>query len=183
MLSASPTKPEIIAITIAKLKLRPGDTFCDIGCGTGAVSIAASRFADTIYAIDIREEAIRVAEQNFAAAGILDKVTLVHGEAAEAIADLPAACIDCAFVGGTKNVESVLAGLCAKVRGRVVANAARIETAVRIIGCMKSLGIFEEVIHVQVSKGYELAGETAFKPANPVYIVVGDARKQGGKQC
>jgi cobalt-precorrin-6B (C15)-methyltransferase len=48
---------------------------------------------------------------------------------------------------------------------------------------MKSLGIFEEVIHVQVSKGYELAGETAFKPANPVYIVVGDARKQGGKQC
>ena len=182
MLSASPTKPEIIAITIAKLKLHPGDTFCDIGCGTGAVSIAASRFAGTIYAIDIRDEAIRVAEQNFAAAGILDKVTLVHREASEAIADLPAR-IDCAFVGGTKNVESVLKGLCTKVRGRVVANAARIETAARIIGCMKSLGIFEEVIHVQVSKGYELAGGTAFKPVNPVYIVVGDAREQGGKQC
>jgi len=149
MLSASPTKPEIIAITIAKLKLNPGDTFC------------------------IREEAITVAEQNFAAAGILDKTTLLHREASEAIADLPAR-IDCAFVGGTKNVESVLAGLCAKVRGRVVANAARIETAARIIGCMKSLGIFEEVIHVQVSKGYELAGETAFKPMNPVYIMVGD---------
>ena len=173
MLSASPTKPEIIAITIAKLKLSPGDTFCDIGCGTGAVSIAASRFADTIYAIDIRDEAIPVAEQNFAAAGILDKVTLLHREASEAIADLPAARIDCAFVGGTKNVESVLTGLCAKVRARVVANAARIETAARIIVCMKSLGIFEEVIHVQVSKGYELAGETAFKPMNPVYIVVG----------
>jgi len=38
---------------------------------------------------------------------------------------------------------------------------------------MKSFGIFEEVIHVQVSKGYELAGETAFKPMNPGYIVVG----------
>ena len=178
MLSASPTKPEIIAITIAKLKLRPGDTFCDIGCGTGAVSIAASRFADTIYAIDIREEAIQVAEQNFAAAGmcLLDQVTLIHGEASEAIADLPAR-IDCAFVGGTKNVESVLKGLCAKVRGRVVANVARIETTARIIGCMKSLGIFEEVIHVQVSKGYDLAGETAFKPANPVYIVVGDTER------
>jgi cobalt-precorrin-6B (C15)-methyltransferase len=174
MLSASPTKPEIIAITIAKLKLNPGDTFCDIGCGTGAVSIAASRFADTIYAIDVREEAVLVAEQNFAAAGITDKVTLVHGEAAEAIADLLPARIDCAFIGGTKNVESVLAGLCAKVRGRVVANAARIETAARIIGCMKSLGIFEEVIHVQISKGYELVGETAFKPINPVYVVVGD---------
>ncbi len=174
MLSASPTKPEIIAITIAKLKLHPGDTFCDIGCGTGAVSIAASRFADTIYAIDIREEAVLVAEQNFAAAGIIDKVTLIHREAAEAIADLLPARIDCAFIGGTRNVESVLAGLCTKVRGRVVANAARIETTARIIGCMKSLGIFEEVVHVQVSKGYELAGETAFKPINPVYIVVGD---------
>ncbi|RLG29210.1 cobalt-precorrin-6Y C(15)-methyltransferase [Methanosarcinales archaeon] len=174
MLSASPTKPEIIAITIAKLRLRPGDTFCDIGCGTGAVSIAASIFADTVYAIDIRDEAIGVAEQNFAAAGISDKVTLVHREASEAIVDMDIpAHIDCAFIGGTKNVESVLKGLCAKVRGRVVANAARIETTARIIGCMKSLGIFEEVIHVQVSKGYELAGETAFKPINPVYIVVG----------
>ena len=176
MLSASPTKPEIIAITIAKLKLSLGDTFCDIGCGTGAVSIAASIFADTIYAIDIRDEAIDVAEQNFAAAGILDNVTLVHGEASGAIADLSAR-IDCAFIGGTKNVESVLNGLCAKVRGRVVANAARIETTARIIRCMKSIGIFEEVIHVQVSKSYELAGETAFKPANPVYIVVGDVGK------
>ena len=172
MLSATPTKPEIIAITISKLEPHPGDVFCDIGCGTGAVSIAASKFADTIYAIDIRDEAIDEAEQNFAAAGIADRATLIHGEAAEEIRCLPR--LDCAFVGGTRNVESVLQELCMKVEGRVVANAARIETAARIIGCMKSLGIFDEVIHVQVSKGYELAGETAFKPINPVYIVVGD---------
>lgn len=172
MLSATPTKPEIIAITISKLNPLPGDVFCDIGCGTGAVSIAASKFADTIYAIDIRGEAIAEAEQNFATAGIADRVTLIHGEAAEAVRCLPR--LDCAFVGGTKNVESVLQELCTRVGGRVVANAARIETAARIIGCMKSLGIFEEVVHVQVSKGYELAGETAFKPINPVYIVVGD---------
>jgi cobalt-precorrin-6B (C15)-methyltransferase len=118
---------------------------------TGAVSIAASKFADTIYAIDIRDEAIDEAERNFAAAGIADRVTLIHGEAAEAIRYLPR--LDCAFVGGTKNVESVLQELCTRVEGRVVANAARIETAARIIGCMKSLGIFEEVVHVQVSKG------------------------------
>ena len=33
---------------------------------------------------------------------------------------------------------------------------------------MKSLGIFEEAIHVQVSKGYGLTGETAVKPMNPI---------------
>nr|QNO47441.1 putative cobalt-precorrin-6B C(15)-methyltransferase (decarboxylating) [Methanosarcinales archaeon ANME-2c ERB4] len=171
MLSASPTKPEIIAITISKLNLAFGDVFCDVGCGTGAVSIAASQFADRIYAIDSREEAIGEAEKNFDSAEISNKTTLIHGEASGAIADLPG--LDCAFVGGTRNIESVLQKLCTKVCGRIVVNAARIETAARIIGCMKSLGIFEEVIHVQVSKGYELAGETAFKPINPVYIMVG----------
>lgn len=175
MLSASPTKPETIAIVISKLNLAPDCVFCDIGCGTGAVSIAASNFAGEIYAIDIRAEATREAERNFRDAGISDRATLVHGEASRMIADLPE--IDCAFVGGTKNIEDVLRELCTRLRGRVVANAARIETAARIIKCMKSLGIFEEVLHVQVSKGYELAGETAFKPMNPVYIVVGDVRK------
>ena len=181
MLTASPTKPEIIAITISKLNLTPDCVFCDIGCGTGAVSIAASKFADEIYAIDTREEAIREAERNFRDANTSDKVTLIHGEASLVIADLPT--LDCAFVGGTRNIESVLRVLCTKVRGRVVANVVRIETAARIIECMKSFGIFEEVIHVQVSKGYELAGETAFKPMNPVYIVVGDTREHGGDRC
>ncbi len=174
MLSASPTKPEIIAIAISKLNLAPGDVFCDVGCGTGAVSIAASAFADTIYAIDIRDEAIAEAERNFDAAGIGERVTLIHDEASLAIADLPQ--LNCAFVGGTRNIEDVLRALCTRVRGRVVVNAARIETTARIIGCMKSLGILEEVVHVQVSRGYELAGETAFKPVNPVYIVVGIVR-------
>ncbi|MCD6206965.1 MAG: methyltransferase domain-containing protein [Methanosarcinales archaeon] len=175
MLSASPTKPEILAITIAKLNLTPATrVFCDIGCGTGAVSIAAAVFADKIYAIDVRDDAIREAEQNFRDAGISERVTLIHGEAPAAIAEIPDEIgIDCAFVGGTRNVESVLRVLKTKVCGRVVANAARIETAARIIGCMKSLGMFVEVIHVQVSKGYDLAGETAFTPINPVYVVVG----------
>ena len=174
MLSASPTKPEIIAIVISKLNLAPGNVFCDVGCGTGAVSIAASAFADRIYAIDIRDEAIAEAERNFDAAGIRERVTLIHGEASLLIGDLPL--LDCAFVGGTRNIEDVLQAIFARVRGRAVVNAARIETAARIIRCMKLLGVFEEVVHVQVSRGYELAGETALKPINPVYIVVGDAR-------
>ena len=41
-------------------------------------------------------------------------------------------------------------------------------TKPEIIVCMKSLGIFEEAIHVQVSKGYGLTGETAVKPMNPI---------------
>jgi len=55
----------------------------------------------------------------------------------------------------------------------IVVNAVRIETVVRTIEVMKKLGIFAEVVQVSVSRGVPLAGETMFKPENPVYIVVG----------
>ena len=38
---------------------------------------------------------------------------------------------------------------------------------------MKKLEIFTEMLIVNVSKSYELAGLTAFKSLNPVFIVVG----------
>lgn len=39
---------------------------------------------------------------------------------------------------------------------------------------MKELEIFREVVHVQVSRSYELVGDIMFKPINPVYIIVGE---------
>ncbi|MDD1744521.1 MAG: class I SAM-dependent methyltransferase, partial [Candidatus Methanoperedens sp.] len=34
----TPTQPEIIAVALSKLELKPGDVFADIGCGSGSVS-------------------------------------------------------------------------------------------------------------------------------------------------
>ncbi len=64
--SGGPTKPEIIAVSLSKLDLKNGSTFIDIGCGTGAVSIEASKIARNlrIYAVDARAEAIEVAAQD-----------------------------------------------------------------------------------------------------------------------
>ena len=58
MLSGGPTKDELIAIALDKLHLKKGETFVDVGCGTGTVSLAASKFASHIIAIDRRFEAI-----------------------------------------------------------------------------------------------------------------------------
>ena len=52
-----------------------------------------------------------------------------------------------------------------------------IETVVRTIEVMKRLGIFDEVVHVSVSRSAPIAGETMFKPENPVYIIVGKTAK------
>lgn len=173
--SGGPTKPEIIAVSLSKLGLRDGDRFVDIGCGTGLVSIEAARIARnlTIYAIDARREALIATETNFMNFNIAN-ATLLAGEASEILSygDFINS-IDCAFVGGTKNIDSVLEILAEKKTRSIVVNAIRIETVVRTIEVMKKLGIFVEVVYVSVSRGVPIAGETMFKPENPVYIIVG----------
>ena len=77
-LPGTATQEENISIAMGKLNIKPGQVFLDIGCGSGAVSLAASRYTDRIYGIDRREEAVqmcraRVPGQFFSgeAAGIL----------------------------------------------------------------------------------------------------------------
>ncbi len=174
-ISGGPTKPEIITVSLSKLGLEDGGTFIDIGCGTGAVSIEASKLARDlrIYGLDARKEAIDVTAKNFEAYG-LKNTTLLHGEASLILNDkTDIGTIDYAFVGGTKNIRQVLEILCEKRVRRIVVNAVRIETVVRTIDTMQELGIFDEVLHVAVSRGVPITGETMFKPENPVYIIVG----------
>jgi cobalt-precorrin-6B (C15)-methyltransferase len=173
--SGGPTKSEIIAVSLSKLGLRDGDRFADIGCGTGSVSIEAAKIARnlTIYAIDARNEALRATETNFKNFNIKN-ARILAGEASDLLGSEDFTdFIDCAFVGGTKNIGSVLEILVKKKARNIVVNAVRIETVVRTIEAMKKLGIFDEVVHISVSRSAPIAGETMFKPENPVYIVVG----------
>jgi cobalt-precorrin-6B (C15)-methyltransferase len=130
----------------------------------------AAKVVRQVYAIDDREEAIIAARKNILDEKI-DNIKLLLGEAPSVLDKLPQ--LDCAFVGGTRNIEDVLHILKKKVKGRIVVNAVRIQTVSTIIETMQELDIFQEAIHVQVSKNYPLAGEIIFKPLNPVYILVG----------
>ncbi|HJH29792.1 MAG TPA: precorrin-6Y C5,15-methyltransferase (decarboxylating) subunit CbiT [Methanosarcinaceae archaeon] len=173
-ISGGPTKPEIIAVSLSKLGLKDNATFIDVGCGTGAVSIEASKLARDlkIYGLDARTEAINVTAKNFENHG-LTNATLLHGEASLLLnGKTDIGTIDYAFVGGTKNIRQVLEVLCEKKVQRIVVNAVRIETVVRTINIMKELRIFDEVLHVAVSRGVPITEETMFKPENPVYIIV-----------
>ena len=175
--SGGPTKPEIIAVSLFKMDLCDGDVFADVGCGTGLISIEARRFAKNlkIYAMDAREAAVSAASQNFKNFGVAD-AQVILGESSDVIGRLEK--VDCAFVGGTKNVTAVLDQLIGKGVRTVVVNAVRIETVVRVIEHMKARGIYDETIHIAASKSEELTGETMFKPENPVYIMVGRQKKE-----
>jgi cobalt-precorrin-6B (C15)-methyltransferase len=171
--SGGPTKPEIIAVSLLKLQLQPSDVMADVGCGSGAVSLEAAKKVKQVYAIDHRKAAINTTKHNLEECNI-DNVTLIEAEASAALENLS---IDCAFIGGTKNIENTINAVLKAGATRLVVNAVRIETVSETITLMKELGVFREALHVSISKNYELAGETMFKPYNPVYIIV------GGTQC
>jgi len=172
-LRGGPTQPEVCAVALSKLAVRPGDTAVDIGCGTGSVSIAIARTADMVYAIDMRPEAIAVAGRTINDSG-LTNITLVEGDAAPFLGEIEG--IDVAFVGGSKGLLQVLSLLAEKRVRTIVVNAVLLETATLAIQTMRECGIFVEAIHLQVSRSADLAGKTMFKPENPIYIIVGGCR-------
>lgn len=167
--TGTPTQPEIIAAALSKLALKPTDVFADIGCGSGSVSIGAAPFVKQVYAIDNRDEAVRAATENIKECGI-NNVSVLKGDAASVLSDLD---IDCAFLGGSKDMEQVLAVLIKKVP-RFVVSAVRIETASLALGLMKKNKRFRELLQIQLSRGYELLGGTMLKPENPVFLIVGE---------
>jgi cobalt-precorrin-6B (C15)-methyltransferase len=164
----TPTQPEIIAVALSKLKIKPTEVFADIGCGSGSVSIAAARSAKYVYAIDSRDEAVRAASCNIKECGI-NNVTVLKGDAALLLSDLD---IDCAFLGGSQNIEKVLGILMGKAE-KFVVSAVRIETVALALEIIKKNNRFKELLQIQLSRGNELAGGTMLKPENPVFLVVG----------
>jgi cobalt-precorrin-6B (C15)-methyltransferase len=174
-LSGGPTQDEVMAISLFKSGLRADDLFADIGCGTGKVSIEAARLARRVYAIDRRCEAIACARSAAEQAGAFN-IDLIEGEAVDILNGIDR--IDCAFVGGSRDLASVLESLAGIVSGNIVVNAVKLETLHEAILSMRRLGIFKEALSVQVCRSHDIGGGTMFRPIDPVYVIVG-----GKEEC
>lgn len=173
-LKGGPTQDEIMAISLSKLNLKKGDIMADIGCGTGKVSLEAASCAGKVIAIERRMEAVVYACEAFRRAGATN-IELREGNATEILPSIDY--LDCAFVGGSGNIESVLKLLSTRVKGSIVVNAILLETMQKAVESMRHLGIFEEVILVQIARSRSLAGGVMLDPINPVYIIVGKGCK------
>jgi cobalt-precorrin-6B (C15)-methyltransferase len=168
--AGGPTQDEVMAISLFKMGLFPGDTVLDLGCGTGRVSIAMAPFVQNIYAVDRRPEAIAYAKNAAKTAGRTN-IRFFSGEANEFLETSPV--FDCAFVGGSQQIETILPVLARKVRRVIVVNAVLVSTLATVTSTMQSLGIFKEAIHVQVARSHPLGQSMMFKPIDPVYVIVG----------
>jgi cobalt-precorrin-6B (C15)-methyltransferase len=172
---AGPTKPEIRAVALDKLALTPSDHVVEIGSCTGAVTVEAARRAGRVTALERKPDRLSVTRRNLDANDYDADVSLREAEAPDGIPDDA----DAVFLGGSRNFEAVLDRVVDSDATRVVMNVSRVEVAGDAIEAFRERGILDEVLQVQVSHGYELAGATSFNSENPVYVVVGRDDESG----
>lgn len=169
-LPGGPTKDEILAISFQKLGLQRGDVFVDIGCGTGKVTVKAAPLVEKVYAVDLREEAVRWTREEVARSGLANiEIAREHG--ADLLRRVPR--VDTAFIGGSRDLPEILSLLAEKRVRTLVVHAVLLSTLTSAVAEMQRLSIFREVVHVMIARSQPLAGDLMLKPLDPVYIIVG----------
>jgi cobalt-precorrin-6B (C15)-methyltransferase len=166
---AGPTKPAVRAVTLRTLSLRPDDHFVDVGSCTGAVTIEAAQRVGRVTALERKPERLETTRKNLAANEYDADVALRDAEAPATLPDDA----DAMFLGGSRNYEAVLDHAVDTGVDRIAMNVSRVEVAGAAIDAFRDRDLLDDVLQLQVSHGYELAGATSFDSDNPVYVLVG----------
>lgn len=171
------TKSEVRAVSLSRLALSPDAVCCDIGAGTGSITVemAMAAYNGHVYAIDQNEEAISLIAENCRRFHI-GNVTPVLGSAPEALLALPA--LDAAFIGGSGGMLGhILAAVLSKNPAtRIVVNAIALETLYAALEAFKAHGIVPEIVQLNAARAKPAGGLHMMLAQNPVFIVSG-----GGK--
>lgn len=168
------TKAEVRAVIASKLNIAPGDVCCDVGAGTGSVSVetALAAYRGGVYAIDSNEEAIDLVQKNARAFHVGNLKTIL-GSAPEALLGLPT--LDKAFIGGSGGHmrEIVAALLSNNPHIRLVTTAVSLETAVLALDAFQAHGLEAEAVQISVSRTRAAGGLHMHLAQNPVFIING----------
>lgn len=171
------TKSEVRAVSMSRLALSPDAVCCDIGAGTGSVTVemAMAVYNGHVYAVDKNEEAISLIKENCRRFH-LGNVTPILGSAPEVLSSLPP--MDAAFIGGS---GGALADIFAAVfthnpSAHIVVNAIALETQHTAVDTFKRHGITPEIIQLGTARAKVVGGLNMMLAQNPVFIVSG-----GGK--
>ena len=170
------TKEEIRDISISKLHLKSDSVLYDIGSGTGSIAVASALLSDDInvYAIEMKDEAVELINKN-KDKFMLDNINVIKAKAPDGLKELPKATH--AFIGGSSgNMKEIIMALRDINLGmRVVINAVSLETIGEISSILNDFNIEnEEIIQVQVDRGYKAGSHRLMKAENPVYICAFD---------
>lgn len=173
------TKSEVRSVCLSKLRLTEDALVWDVGAGSGSVSVEMAQNAAQVYAIECRQEALALLEENKAHFG-LENITIVPGSAPEVCRELPPPTH--VFLGGTGgNLEQILALVLEKNPGvRIVATAIALESVAELTRCGERFGFaHREVVSLTVAKARQAGPYQLMMGQNPIYIFT----MEGGGVC
>jgi precorrin-6B C5,15-methyltransferase / cobalt-precorrin-6B C5,C15-methyltransferase len=168
------TKPEVRAISLSKLQLRPGGVLWDVGAASGSIAIEAVGLVPrlTAHAIERSEIQLRHLWRNVGTRTTDNRVKVVIGDAPDVFPDLPDP--DAVFVGGSGGrLSAILTEATARLRpnGRIVCNLVTIENLAEALRWAETHGVTAEIVQVSVARGTDIIGMTRLQAENPVTVV------------
>lgn len=174
------TKMEVRAVSLAKMQLKEDSIVWDIGAGSGAVSIEAAFLArqGKVFAIEKDTEAVVVIKENIEKFGS-HNITVIETLAPANLAMLPPP--TSVFIGGSGGHLMAILQITAnrlKDSGRIVINAATLETLQEAIKGLKANGFISEVTLVNVARSQAILHLTRLEALNPVFIISGWRAKE-----
>ncbi len=168
------TKQEVRAAALAKLGVRDGETYWDVGAGTGSVSVELALLSPRgrVYAVECKGEAcalIRANRERFSAYNL----TLAEGRAPQALTELPAP--DGVFIGGSGGelFHILQAAVEKNPAVRVCVTAIAVETLGAAAAALTQLGMEPQITHLTAARSKSTGGLHLMLGQNPVWIITG----------
>lgn len=168
------TKREVRVFSLSELCLSERSVVWDIGAGSGSVAVECARLAryGKVFAIEKNEGDLANIEAN--KVKFRTDFPAIHAKAPAGLEELPDP--DAVFIGGSGGELSGLIALCAsrlRMGGRIVVNAATIETLHDALKALKTAGLDASVTLLQTARSKPILGMTRFDGLNPVYVITG----------
>lgn len=167
------TKEEIRALSVSKLRLTEDAVVCDVGAGTGSVSIECAHLCTDgmVYAVEKNPEGVDLIRENCLKFGT-PNITIVEGLAPDALQELPA--FTHAFIGGSSgHMQQIVETLLAKnPQIRIVINTIALESIAETMEMLKALSIEDaDIVQISAAKSKTLGRYHMMQAHNPIYIV------------
>ncbi|MFO7886699.1 MAG: precorrin-6Y C5,15-methyltransferase (decarboxylating) subunit CbiT [Eubacteriales bacterium] len=168
------TKSEVRSVILSKLQILEGNQVCDIGAGSGSLSVELGKLASKgrIYSLEKNLEAVELIKKNIRKFEI-ENIKLIEGKAPEALVEIPQ--VDRVFIGGSGgymqeiiqwSYETVKSG------GIVAASTITIENNYTALKAFESMGFKNiEVVQISVSKTSKVGRVNMMKALNPINII------------
>ncbi|MEZ2145193.1 precorrin-6y C5,15-methyltransferase (decarboxylating) subunit CbiE [Bradyrhizobium sp. DN5] len=159
------TKRPVRALALSALAPRPGERLWDVGAGSGSISVEWALCGGTAIAIEAREDRAANIRSNATAFGLAHRVTVVTGNAPEALAALEAP--DAVFIGGgldSAMFDVIWSRLASGVR--LVAHSVTLETEALLGELQQHHG--GELMRVEIAHAGPLGRYRSWEAARPV---------------